>query len=295
MEDVSQIHSYDVTVVGVPFDGGCTYRAGSRFGPQAIRRMTGLYAPPYQFEHATDLLESISMCDVGDVYTIPANIEKTLDQVTNAIGYIASTKTFPLVLGGDHSIGYATIRGIASVTSKNIGIIHFDRHADMQETDMDERMHSTPYFHATNLPNVRPQNLVQIGIGGWQVPRPAINHVVRKQSNVFTVDDIDDLGLDKVVEIALAKAWEGCDAVYMSFDIDVLDPAVSILFLDRIYYPLCLCWFVCVCVLLYLGFVLYVLYSLPQEQVHQSQEVYFPEMHLKWFGILPRKDCVVWK
>jgi len=55
------------------------------------------------------------------------------------------------------------------VTSKNIGIIHVDRHADIQETDLDERMHTTPYFHATNIPNVPAKNLVQIGIGGWQV------------------------------------------------------------------------------------------------------------------------------
>lgn len=62
-----------------------------------------------------------------------------------------------------------TLVRIASVTSKNIGIIHVDRHADIQEKDLDERMHTTPYFHATNIPNVPPKNLVQIGIGGWQV------------------------------------------------------------------------------------------------------------------------------
>jgi agmatinase len=78
----------------------------------------------------------------------------------------------PIIMGGDHSIGFPTIRGIASVTTKNIGIIHVDRHADIQEKDLDERMHTTPYFHATNLPNVNAKNLVQIGIGGWQVPRP---------------------------------------------------------------------------------------------------------------------------
>ena len=75
----------------------------------------------------------------------------------------------PIIMGGDHSIGFPTVRGLASVTSKNIGIIHVDRHADIQEKDLDERMHTTPYFHATNLPNVNPKNLVQIGIGGWQV------------------------------------------------------------------------------------------------------------------------------
>ena len=69
----------------------------------------------------------MTMCDVGDVYTISANIEKTFDQVTNAIGHIASRGSFLLIIGGDHSIVFATLRGISSVTSKNIGIIHFDR------------------------------------------------------------------------------------------------------------------------------------------------------------------------
>ena len=77
------------------------------------------------------------------------------------------------------------------MTSKNIGIIHVDRHADIQEKDMDERMHTTPYFHATNLPNVNPKNLVQIGIGGWQVPRAAVPNMVERETNIYTMDDIE--------------------------------------------------------------------------------------------------------
>ena len=125
----------------------------------------------------------------------------------------------------DHSIGFPTVRGLASVTSKNIGIIHVDRHADIQEKDLDERMHTTPYFHATNLPNVNPKNLVQIGIGGWQVPRPAVSNMVSRETNIFTMDDVETMGIDKVAEIALERAWDGCDAVYMSYDIDSIEAA----------------------------------------------------------------------
>jgi agmatinase len=74
------------------------------------------------------------------------------------------------VLGGDHSIGYPTTRGVAQHLPGNPGIIHFDRHVDTQETDLDERMHTTPWFHATNLPNVPPRNLVQIGMGAGRRP-----------------------------------------------------------------------------------------------------------------------------
>ena len=71
---------FDATVIGVPFDGGCTYRSGTRFGPQGIRRISALYTP-YNYEMGIDLREQMSLCDAGDVFTIPANIEKSFDQV----------------------------------------------------------------------------------------------------------------------------------------------------------------------------------------------------------------------
>merc|ERR1712084_119031 len=139
VEDANLVGSYDATVIGIPFDGGCTYRPGTRFGPQGIRRISALYTP-YNYEKHIDLREQMTLCDVGDVFTIPANIEKTFDQISNAVAHVAATGSFPILLGGDHSIGFPTVRGIASVTSKNIGIIHVDRHADIQEKDLDERM-----------------------------------------------------------------------------------------------------------------------------------------------------------
>ena len=222
LEDVRKCGDFDATVMGVPFDGGTTYRAGTRFGPQGIRRISALYSP-YNYELGVDLREQMTLCDAGDVFTIPANIEKTFDQISNAVAHVAASGSFPIILGGDHSIGFPTVRGLASVTSKNIGIIHFDRHADIQETDLDERMHTTPYFHATNLPNVRPENLVQIGIGGWQVPRAAVPIMVQRRTNIFSIGDVEDLGCDKVVEMALDRARDCCDAVYMSFDIEVIE------------------------------------------------------------------------
>jgi agmatinase len=115
------------------------------------------------------------------------------------------------------------MRGIAQCTSKRIGIIHFDRHIDIQERDLDERMHTTPWYWATNLPNVSPKNLVQLGIGGWQVPRDGVKEARKRGTNVLTIEDIEKLGLEKSAEIALELAWEGADAVYISFDVDSLD------------------------------------------------------------------------
>jgi agmatinase len=222
VEDVHQIGRYDACILGVPFDGGTTFRPGTRFGPQGMRRISALYTP-YNYELGVDLREQMTLCDAGDVFVIPANIEKTFDQISQAMAHVFSSGAMPLVMGGDHSIGFPTVRGIAQCTSKRIGIIHFDRHADIQEKDLDERMHTTPWFHATNMPNVPAENLVQVGIGGWQVPRAAVKNIRERNTNVLTMRDVEELGVDKTAEMALEWAWKDADAVYLSFDIDCVD------------------------------------------------------------------------
>ena len=221
-ENVEDVKHYDATILGAPFDGGTTYRPGTRFGPQGIRKISALYTP-YNYEMAVDLREQMTLCDAGDIFTIPSNIEKTFDQISRACSHVFSSGSLPIILGGDHSIGFPTVRGIAECTSKKIGIIHFDRHADIQEKDLDERMHTTPWFHATNLENVRPENLVQVGIGGWQVPREAVEIARERKTNILTLSDVEKLGISKTIEMALELAWKDTDMVYMSFDIDSID------------------------------------------------------------------------
>jgi arginase family enzyme len=167
--------------------------------------------------------EQITLCDAGDVFTIPANLEKSFDQISRGVAHVFSSGALPLMLGGDHSIGFPCVRGIAQCTSRRIGIIHFDRHIDIQEKDLDERMHTTPWYWATNLPNVPATNLVQLGIGGWQVPRYGVAEARKRGTNVLTIDDIERIGLDRAAEIALELAWKDADAVYISFDVDSVD------------------------------------------------------------------------
>jgi agmatinase len=224
VEDVRTCGEYDIAILGVPFDGGTTYRPGTRFGPQGIRRISALYGP-YSFELGVDLRESVTMADLGDVFTIPANIEKTFDQISKAVSHVYGSGAFPVVLGGDHSIGFPTTRGIAEHLDGKLGIIHFDRHVDTQETDLDERMHTTPWFHATNLPNVPPENLVQIGIGGWQAPRPGVRVGRERKTTIMTVTDCVEMGIEEAAARALEIAWDGADAVWLSFDVDCLDAA----------------------------------------------------------------------
>jgi agmatinase len=224
LEDVRRCGEYDVAVLGVPLDAGTTYRPGTRFGPQGMRQISALYGT-YSFELAVDLRETIGVCDLGDVFTIPGNIEKSFDQIDKAVGHVYASGALPVVLGGDHSIGYPTVRGVARNLEGRLGIIHFDRHVDTQETDLDERMHTTPWFHATDIHNVPAKNLVQLGIGGWQAPRPGVKVCRERETTIMTVNDCVEMGLDVAVERALEVAWDGADAVWLSFDVDCLDAA----------------------------------------------------------------------
>ena len=221
LEDVHKIGEYDVAFVGVPFDIAATFRTGTRFGPQGMRRISALYQK-YSFEHAVDLGESLKMCDVGDIFC-PANITKAHDQITKGVAHILSQGTLPMIMGGDHSIGYPCVRGVAQCIEGKVGIIHLDRHVDTQERDMDEIMHTCPWFHATNIANVPASNLVQLGIGGWQVPRAGVRAGRERGTTVLTVSDIERIGIEKTIEIALEVAWKGASAVYLSFDIDAVD------------------------------------------------------------------------
>ena len=217
-----QAGNYDIAIFGIPLDTGTTYRPGTRFGPQGMRKISALYGT-YYFELGVDLREQVSMCDLGDVFVIPANIEKAFDQISRGVSHVFASGTFPVMLGGDHSIGYPCVRGIAPHVDGNIGIIHIDRHVDTQEKDLDERMHTTPWFHATNIANAPPRNLVQFGIGGWQVPRPGVAVSRERGTTILTITDIMDLGLDKALDIAIEVAMDGTEAVYLSFDIDSVD------------------------------------------------------------------------
>ena len=112
VEDVHNCGDYDVAVLGAPFDCGTTYRPGTRFRPQGMRRISALYGT-YSFELGVDLRESITIGDLGDIFTIPGNLEKSFDQITKAVSHVFASGALPVVLGGDHSIGYPTVRGVA--------------------------------------------------------------------------------------------------------------------------------------------------------------------------------------
>ncbi len=226
LEDVRRCGEYDVAILGAPFDGGTTYRPGTRFGPQGIRKISALYGA-YSFELGVDLRESITIVRPRrhlhhpgehreDVRPDHEGRQPRLRE--RCVSRSSSAATTP-------SASRPSEASRQHLNGGNLGIIHFDRHVDTQETDLDERMHTTPWFHATNIPNVPAKNLVQVGIGGWQAPRPGVKVGRERETTIMTVTDCVEMGIEQAAARALEVAWDGADAVWLSFDVDCLDAA----------------------------------------------------------------------
>jgi agmatinase len=223
LEDVHQVGAHDVAIVGAPFDMGTTFRPGARWAPQSVRQISALY-DGYNLDLAVDLVEDLDIVDLGDVFVIPSNIEKTFDQIDRAVDHIVASGTFPVVIGGDHSIGYPNVKAVARHVEGNVGIVHLDRHIDLAERDMDERMHTTQWFHATRIPNIPSANLVQIGIGGWAGKKAGMAVARERGTTVLTIGDVERLGIERAAEVALEIASKDTSAIFLSLDIDVVDP-----------------------------------------------------------------------
>ena len=222
-EDVTEVENYDVTVLGIPFDGGTTYRAGTRFGPQGVRKISALYTP-YNYEMGVDLREQMTLCDAGDVFTIPANIEKTFDQISRAVSHVFSSGSLPIIIGGDHSV---PLGGLAALAQQypSFGILHLDAHGDLRNAyEGFQESHASIMFNALQIPQI--SKLVQVGIRD-------ISHremTLMQRSNGRVV-----IYLDTQLKQATfsGHSWlQQCqdivrnlpDQVYISCDVDGLDP-----------------------------------------------------------------------
>jgi len=220
-----------VAIVGAPFDWGTTSRPGARFGPKAIRE--GDYhsangSRPH-LDSGIDALKELRVVDLGDVQMPPGYIEESLDRITTVVEKIATAGVVPIVLGGDHSIAYADATGVARVRGGGtFALIHFDAHADTAENH-----HGMPHGHATPMRRliesgaVPGHRFVQIGLRGYWPPPGILAWMEEQQMRTFPMRDIVDRGLDAVVDEAVRHASDGADGVFLSIDIDVVDPGMA--------------------------------------------------------------------
>jgi agmatinase len=229
-KDPSAYMEADVLIVGAPFDGGTTYRAGARFGPHAIR--TTDYMPlngtrPH-LSLGLDPLRDQWVVDIGDVLMVPGEIEASLQRLEQAVSDIVQLGALPVVLGGDHSISLADVNGVAAhYGAGRLGLVHFDAHSDAAESSYGSRLgHGTWVRRLVEAEAVRGDEIVQIGHrnGGSRRGRAWRDaHGIR----AYEMREIGRRGLDTCLDEAVDRLARECDAVFLSIDLDAVDPAFA--------------------------------------------------------------------
>lgn len=207
----------DVAVVGVPFDLATTSRPGARLGPRAVREASAMVAWDRVHEWEYDPFSRISVVDYGDVYinhgepqTIPAKITEQF-QVIHASG----TKT--LMLGGDHFATYPVLKSLAEFYEKPLSLIHFDAHSDTWAEDKKTIDHGTMFYHAAKEGLVDPARSAQIGIRTYNDDSHGFN--------LFSSETVRSIGIAEIIEKVRSIVAE--NPVYLTFDIDCLDPSMA--------------------------------------------------------------------
>lgn len=222
----------DVVIVGAPFDGGTTYRPGTRFGPSAIRTADYMSPVPYRPSLAlgVDPFSTLRIVDAGDVTMPPGEIERSLKALEGAVTSIANANAIPVVLGGDHSIALPDVTGVANRYGfGRVAIIHFDAHADTGETTIGGGLygHGTPMRRLIESGAARGDRFIQVGLRGYWPDPPVLEWMREQGFRWFEMTEIVQRGLTACLDEAMEIAMDDCDGVFLSVDIDVVDPGMA--------------------------------------------------------------------
>jgi agmatinase len=215
----------DVAVVGVPFDTATSYRAGARFGPEAIRAASPLLRP-WHPALGVDVFASHSVVDWGDIAITPGNAARTMEQIEAGLHELLSAGVTPIVLGGDHSIALGELRAHAAAAGEPVALVLLDAHADTWDEYYGERIfHGTPFRRAVEEGVLDASRSVLAGMRG---PLYGAADVEQPREMGFDVIPGDELrSLSPADYAARVRARVGDGPVVLGFDIDVLDPAFA--------------------------------------------------------------------
>jgi agmatinase len=212
----------DAAVIGVPFDTATSFRSGARFGPEAIRSASALLRP-YHPVLEVDVFATLGVVDGGDLQITPGNALRTTEQIDAALQPVLRAGTVPLVLGGDHSIVLGELRAQAAVHGP-VGLVLLDAHADTWDQYYGERyFHGTPFRRAVEEGLLDPSRSLLAGMRGPLYGAADVDVPLELGFEVIPGPELVTLTPEAYGERVRSKIGDG--AVYLSFDIDVLDPA----------------------------------------------------------------------
>jgi agmatinase len=220
----------DVAIVGAPYDEGTSSRPGARFGPKAIRAAhftTGRDA--WSIQASVRPFEILTVVDAGDAPIVPGRPGRSLRVIHEKVRRVARAGAIPVVLGGDHSITYPSAAAVARVVDPaTVGVIHFDAHADTALDQWGSLIgHGQPMRRLIEEGWVAGANFVQIGLRGYWPDEATFTWMRRQGMRWHTQVELEERGVESVIDDAIAEALDGPDQIYVSVDVDVVDPGMA--------------------------------------------------------------------
>lgn len=219
----------DVVILGAPFDGGTSHRAGTRFGPQFIRQ--SCYMPhdgsrPSLALRVDGLGADLRVYDAGDVEMYSGDAERSVRDLQAAVYAVTRTGAIPLVLGGDHTIAWPDAAGVAQHLGQGrVSMIHFDAHADTGDITFGSLIgHGQPMRRLIESGALRGDRFLQIGLRGYWPEPETLAWMADQRMRSYEMTEVVARGLSECLTEAFGIATDDCDGVFLSVDIDVCDP-----------------------------------------------------------------------
>jgi guanidinopropionase len=221
--DLSQV---DIGIIGIPYDGGLTFRTGARHGPREVRNESSVMRSVNVVTGARPY-EMARVADIGDVqFRNMFALEEAIGDIERFYDAIATAGVIPLGIGGDHSVTWPILKALAKHHNEPIAIIHVDSHTDTWGEFAGSKFHhGSPFRLATEAGVIDPTKTVQIGIRGGQNHTDGLEYSRDKGMRLITIEEFEDLGWQAVAQEASRVV--GDSPVYLTFDIDGLDPAYA--------------------------------------------------------------------
>ncbi|GGN09445.1 agmatinase family protein [Halarchaeum nitratireducens] len=234
--DVDDVDDVDAAVLGAPYDGAVTNRPGARYGPEALRSASGWWAYLSGYKGGLTNMQTreqvdydrLTLADCGDVPVFPMDETKTAESITAHVATVAE-RAFPVMLGGDHYCTYPAVRGFAEGAGHDsVGLVQIDAHTDTSSSSalFGEHFHGSPTHHIADSPYSDYEHVSQVGIRGYEAP-DFFEFADDVGLDLHTARDVAERGIETVVADAVESAAEGTDAVYVTFDIDAVDPSMA--------------------------------------------------------------------
>ena len=226
--DPSELPGADVAIVGAPMDEYVTNRPGARFGPREIRTAYDGGGPSaWHMDLGIDPFVELRIVDHADASVVPGDPALSHVAIEAAVGRIMDAGVIPVVLGGDHSIAYPDIKAVAARLGTDLAVVQFDTHTDTATQNWGvASAHGTPFRHLVDHGIIRGPRLVQIGLRGFWPFREEFDWMRSAGVRWHRMEEILDRGIDPVVDSVLEEI-EGASHLFLSVDIDVLDPAYA--------------------------------------------------------------------